>query len=165
MKYKIALAVLLSVGASSSFGGTPADSCEDLSFRQYRADLAPIGIRIHNVESLEFGNHQLAELSVKNVGTIKVGSNGDGQSFNVAPIRVRIGQHVADGYVDLPVQVGAIKKVFLKLPVDAIEHCDVLDVKIDLAKTAKQKGCDCFDNDERELRAFVVGEASCRQLH
>lgn len=150
--------------ASNLAAATPADSCEDLSFRLYRADLYPGGVKFEDIESDEFGDHQMVELTLKNVGSVKVGSAGSGSSFNVAPIRVKIGGYVADGYVDLPVAVNGFTKVWLRLPPGALEHCEVLDVKIDLKQTAKQKGCDCFDNDLRQMRVVLAGGPSCRYL-
>lgn len=155
-------AILLALSPLSA-SAYEADSCEDLSFRLYRADLAPGGVRFQEVQSDEFGDHLLAEVFVKNVGTVKLGpSSAPDGGFNVAPIRISIAGFVTEGYVSLPLAPGASQKVHVRLPLGAIQHCEVVDIWIDMTRTAKQKGCDCFDNDAAKKRAVELGEPSCR---
>ncbi len=164
MLKKLLLCSAASILSIQGLAGT--DSCEDLNLRQYRADLEATKIKVENVESDEFGDHQLVELTLRNSGTVRLGpaapaSPGD---FHVADINVQIKNVVSSGYFSLPIQAGGARKAYFRVPAGTIKNCSSVFVDIDLDHTAYQNGCDCYDNDAKTfIKVHVTGESSCRQ--
>ncbi len=130
------------------------NACDDYINRHYKKDLVAQALQFQNQKTRAGRVYQDVKITLKNQGQVDMNALSS-ETSNRRTMKVRINGIQRNLSFSIPFDSGTTQVVTLRMPARTLSHCKDAEVAIDLDHTAGQWGCQVWNNDVKQIKAYI----------